>query len=166
MRRITTSPMLRSGFPLSAFRGGSGRTVENLADRAASIREQSRPRPGAAVPAVLLGWILPGAGHLYLRRFDKGLIFLGGIGSLFVLGLVMHSRLQMILGLDDLLASLFSLAQMAIGLPYFVARALGYDAGMVTAVSYEYGNTFTAVAGLLNILVVLDAYDTAVGRKG
>ena len=29
----------------------------------------------------------------------------------------------------------------------------------------EYGNTFTAVAGLLNILVILDAYDTALGRK-
>ena len=26
-------------------------------------------------------------------------------------------------------------------------------------------NTFTAVAGLLNILVILDAYDTALGRK-
>ena len=31
--------------------------------------------------------------------------------------------------------------------------------------TYEYGNTFTAVAGLLNILVILDAYDTARGRK-
>jgi hypothetical protein len=27
------------------------------------------------------------------------------------------------------------------------------------------GNTFTEVGGLLNILVVLDAYDVAVGRK-
>jgi uncharacterized protein DUF6677 len=32
-------------------------------------------------------------------------------------------------------------------------------------VTFEYGNTFTAVAGLLNILVILDAYDTALGRK-
>ena len=54
---------------------------------------------------------------------------------------------------------------MAIGLPYFVARMLGYEAGQVTSVTFEYGNTFTAVAGLLNILVVLDAYDVAVGRK-
>jgi hypothetical protein len=42
---------------------------------------------------------------------------------------------------------------------------LGYEAGSVTSVTFEYGNTFTAVAGLLNILVVLDAYDVAVGRK-
>ena len=37
--------------------------------------------------------------------------------------------------------------------------------GVVTAASYEYGNTFLIVAGLLNMLVVLDAYDIALGRK-
>ena len=123
------------------------------------------PRPAAAVPACLLAWLVPGAGHLYLRRTRKGLVFLGAIGALFVLGLAMDSRLEMTVGLDDILASLFSLAQMAIGLPYFAARLLGYEAGSVTSVTFEYGNTFTAVAGLLNILVVLDAYDVAVGRK-
>jgi hypothetical protein len=123
------------------------------------------PRPAAALPACLLAWLLPGAGHLYLRRTTKGLVFLGSIGALFIMGLAMDSRLEMTVGLDDILASLFSLAQMAIGLPYLAARMLGYEAGRVTSVTFEYGNTFTAVAGLLNILVVLDAYDVAVGRK-
>jgi hypothetical protein len=122
-------------------------------------------RPASAVPACILAWLVPGAGHFYLRRPHKGLIFLGAIGALFVLGLAMDSRLQLTTGLDDILASLFSLAQMAIGVPYFAARLLGYDAGQVTSVTFEYGNTFTAVAGLLNVLVVLDAYDIAVGRK-
>jgi TM2 domain-containing membrane protein YozV len=118
----------------------------------------------SAVPAALFAWLLPGAGHLYLRRPGKALLFLGAIGALFALGVAMDSRLTMNLGLDDLLASLFSLAQMAIGLPYLAARALGFD-GDVRSVTFEYGNTFTAVAGLLNILVILDAYDTALGRK-
>ncbi len=122
-------------------------------------------RPAAAVPACLLAWLVPGAGHFYLRRTGKGFIFLGAIGALFILGLAMDSRLQMAVGLDDILASLFSLAQMAIGVPYLVARMMGFEAGQVTSVTFEYGNTFTAVAGLLNILVVLDAYDIAVGRK-
>ena len=113
---------------------------------------------------MLFAWLVPGAGHLYLRRPGKGLVFLGAVGALFALGVAMDSRLQMNLGLDDLLASLFSLAQMAMGLPYFIARGLGFE-GDVRSVTFEYGNTFTAVAGLLNILVVLDAYDTAVGRK-
>ena len=33
------------------------------------------------------------------------------------------------------------------------------------AVTYEYGNTFLIVAGLLNALVVIDAFDIAMGRK-
>ena len=121
-------------------------------------------RRAAAIPACLFAWLLPGAGHLYLGRTAKGLAFLGAIGTLFVLGVAMDARLQMSLGLDDVLASLFSLAQMAIGLPYVLARGLGFE-GDVRSVTFEYGNTFTAVAGLLNILVILDAYDTALGRK-
>jgi hypothetical protein len=49
--------------------------------------------------------------------------------------------------------------------PYFVAGALGYGNGDVRAVTYEYGNAFLIVAGLLNLLVVIDAYDVALGRK-
>ena len=77
----------------------------------------------------------------------------------------MDARLQMYLGFDDPLSFLRSLAQMAIGLPYFVARGLGFEAGSVKAVTHEYGNTFTEVSGLLNVLVILDAHDIAVGRK-
>jgi hypothetical protein len=122
-------------------------------------------RPAAAVPACLLAWLLPGAGHLYLRRPVKGLILMGSILALFVLGLFLDARLQPYLGFDDPLAILRSLAQMAIGVPYFIARALGFEAGTVTSVTHEYGNTFTEVGGLLNILVILDAFDTALGRK-
>lgn len=122
-------------------------------------------RPAAAVPACLFAWLLPGAGHLYLRRRVKGLVFLGGIGALFLIGVALDARLQLYLGIDDPLAFLRSLAQMALGLPYFAARALGFEAGQVTSVTHEYGNTFTEVGGLLNILVILDAYDTALGRK-
>lgn len=91
---------------------------------------------------------------------------MGAIGALFILGVMLDSRLDVHLGFDDILASLFSLAQMATGLPYVLVRALGFTAGgEPTSVTFEYGNTFTAVAGLLNILLILDAYDIAIGRK-
>ena len=61
--------------------------------------------------------------------------------------------------------SLPGLADVGIGVPYFIAAALGYGNGDVRAVTYEYGNAFLIVAGLLNLLVVIDAYDVAVGRK-
>jgi hypothetical protein len=51
------------------------------------------------------------------------------------------------------------------GLPWLVSLMFDAGRGVVTAVSYEYGNCFLIVAGLLNFLVVLDAFDVAVGRK-
>ena len=129
-------------------------------DAATAARDSSR-----TVAAGLLAWVWPGLGHLYLRRRGKALILMGAILALFVLGVAMDSRLQLHLGLEDPLALLFSAAQMGIGAPYFLARALGFEAGVVTSVSYEYGNTFTAVGGLLNILVILDALDIARGYK-
>jgi hypothetical protein len=117
------------------------------------------------VAAGLLAWVWPGLGHLYLHRRGKGLVLMGAILALFVLGVAMDSRLQLHLGLEDPLALLFSLAQMGVGAPYILARMLGFEAGQVTSAAYEYGNTFTAVGGLLNILVILDAVDTGRGRK-
>jgi hypothetical protein len=126
----------------------------------AAARDSSR-----AFAAALLAWVFPGLGHLFLGRRAKGLVLAGCIVALFVLGVGMDSRLQMHVGLEDPLALLFSLAQMGVGAPYVLARLLGYEAGLVTSPSYEYGNTFTAVAGLLNVLVILDALDTARGIR-
>jgi hypothetical protein len=63
------------------------------------------------------------------------------------------------------LVALAALADLGIGAPYIIARVVGFGEGRVVAVTYEYGNTFLVVAGLLNALVVLDAYDIALGRK-
>ncbi len=135
---------------------------------ATAARDSSR-----TLAAGLLSWVWPGLGHVFLGRRAKGLVFMGSILALFVLGVGMDSRLQLYLGLEDPLAFLFSLAQMGIGAPYVIARYLGYGGGspdvlemLVKSPSYEYGNTFTAVGGLLNVLVILDALDTARGVRG
>ena len=44
-----------------------------------------------------------------------------------------------------------------------LAREAGQ--GDVVAATYEFGNTFLIVSGLLNMLIVLDVYDLATGRK-
>ena len=61
--------------------------------------------------------------------------------------------------------ALAAFASLGNGLPYVIAAALGLGKGVVTAASYEHGNTFVIVSGLLNMLVALDAYDIALGRK-
>ncbi|OFW15937.1 MAG: hypothetical protein A3F70_15130 [Acidobacteria bacterium RIFCSPLOWO2_12_FULL_67_14] len=63
------------------------------------------------------------------------------------------------------LVALAAFADVGVGAPYAVARAAGAGAGRVTDQGFEYGNAFLIVAGLLNMLVVLDAFDVAQGRK-
>jgi len=119
---------------------------------------------GSLVLLCLASWAIPGAGHLWLGRRSKGLIFLIALPMMFAIGLAIRGRLAPF-DLSDLLVSLAAVADLGIGLPYFIASALGYGGGDVRAVTYEYGCTFLIVAGLLNLLVVIDAYDTAMGRK-
>ena len=112
----------------------------------------------------LAAWVLPGAGHLLLGRRAKGLIFLIALPLMFAIGVGIEGRLFPF-QLSEPLAGLAAVADVGIGVPYFVAWALGLGAGRVLAVTYEYGNAFLITAGLLNMLVVVDVYDIALGRK-
>ena len=94
----------------------------------------------------------------------KGLIFSVVLPVMFALGLYLEGRIFPI-EFSQPLVALAALANMGIGLPYVAARVMGYGAGNVIAVTYEYGNTFLIVAGLLNALVVIDAFDISMGRK-
>jgi hypothetical protein len=107
---------------------------------------------------------VPGAGHLWLGRRQKGVVFLVLLPLMFACGLALHGRIFPF-QFSEPLVGLAALADLGIGLVYLVAKLAGLGAGVVTAVTYEYGNTFLIVAGLLNTLVVLDAFDIANGRK-
>jgi hypothetical protein len=119
---------------------------------------------GWLVLLCLAAWAVPGAGHLWLGRRSKGFIFLVALPLMFALGLALQGRLFPF-DMSEWLVGLAAVADVGIGIPYFIAGALGYGAGEVRAVTYEYGNAFLIVVGLLNLLVVIDAYDVAVGRK-
>ncbi len=112
----------------------------------------------------LASWAVPGLGHFWLGKRTKGLIFFIALPAMFALGLAFHGRIFPF-DFTDPLVGLEAVADFGIGLVYFLAAPLGLGAGDVRAVSYEYGNTFLVVAGLLNLLVVIDAFDVALGRK-
>lgn len=128
--------------------------------RATAERAQTAP----PLLTCLAAWIVPGAGHLWQGRTQKGLIFLVALPLMFVIGLLLGGRLFPF-ELSQPLVALAAFANLGLGVPYFVASGLGLGQGAVTAPAYEYGNAFLIVAGLLNMLVVLDAYDIALGRK-
>ncbi len=119
---------------------------------------------GGLVLLCLASWAIPGAGHLWQGRHIKGLIFLMALPLMFGIGLAAEGRLFPF-DFSEPLVGLSALANIGIGLPYVIATWLGYGLGQVRAVSYEYGNAFLIVAGLLNALVVIDACDIALGRK-
>jgi Family of unknown function (DUF6677) len=112
----------------------------------------------------LLAWFVPGAGHLWAGQRAKGIVFLLLLPLMFAVGLALQGRIFPF-ELGQPLVALAALADLGVGVPYVVARALGQGAGNVVAVTYEYGNTFVIVAGLLNLLVVCDAWDLAAGKK-
>ena len=112
----------------------------------------------------VVAWFLPGAGHLWLARRQKGVVFLVALTLMFAFGLWLEGRLFPFEPSQPLVA-LAAIADLGVGLPYFVAQAFGAGRGNVIAISYEYGNTFIIAAGLLNMLVVLDVFDIAKGRK-
>jgi len=111
-----------------------------------------------------LAWFVPGAGHLWLGRRQKGIVFLVALTLMFVFGLWLEGRLFPF-DMTQPLVVLAAIADLGIGCPYFVARLMGIGRGDVVVITYEYGNTFIIAAGLLNMLVVLDVFDIAKGRK-
>lgn len=112
----------------------------------------------------VVAWAWPGVGHLWLGRRQKGLTFLVALPLMFGFGLWLQGRLFPF-EISQPLVALAFLADIGIGIPYLLAKTLGAGAGSVIEITYEYGNTFIIVAGLLNMLVVLDAFDIAQGRK-
>ena len=128
----------------------------------ATVAEEKQA--GGLVLLCVAAWLVPGAGHLWLGHRVKGAIFLAAIPAMFLLGIAIQGRLFPI-DFSEPLVGLMAIAEIGSGLPYFVANAMGRGAGDVTAVTYEYGNAFVIVAGLLNLLIVNDAYDVAIGRK-
>lgn len=128
------------------------------ADKVSAARVQS------SALLLLTSWVVPGAGHLLLGRRRKALVFAIVLPVMFGIGLALKGRLFPFTPSDPLVA-LASLANVMTGFPYVLARLFGGGEGVVTAITYEYGNTFMIASGLLNMLVILDAFDIAKGRK-
>jgi hypothetical protein len=122
-------------------------------------------RPADPTITMLAAWLVPGAGHLLVGQWRKGVVFLVVLTGMFLIGLAFGGRLfpfQM----SEPLVFLAAAAEWALGLPRLLAAMFGGGRGTVVSVTYEYGNTFLIVSGLLNLLIILDAADIARGRKG
>lgn len=112
---------------------------------------------------MVLALLVPGLGHFYLGRRARAAAFFAILMLLFVIGLALEGRLYTVQE-GNVLSLLATIGSMGIGLPYFIARHMR-DFGDVTSITFEYGNAFVLTAGLMNLLLIVDSFDIAEGRK-
>jgi hypothetical protein len=118
-----------------------------------------------AITAMVLAYLVPGAGHFYLGKRGRAVAFFVIVCLIFAIGLAIDGDLYTVFHTGgSLLRFLAGLGSMGGGILYFVAVAMGAH-GDVTSITYEHGTAFTITAGLMNLLLMLDAYDIAEGRK-
>lgn len=115
--------------------------------------------------AAVLAWVFPGLGHLYLGRRRTALLYAAIVTVTFLLGLSFQGRLYTI-DSSQPLTILATFAVSGAGLLNIAARFLSDNpGGAILAPTYEYGCAYLLTAGLMNLLLMLDAWDIASGRK-
>lgn len=138
---------------------------------AKEIEKDSRvSTPAMAWLIGVLAWAVPGAGHFFLKRWRRGALIGGAVWAMFLSGLWLGGHLFSMTGADQGFSAFLQLlpmiANFGSGLPYIVCWLMNIGfAENAQRLTYEYGNTFLLVAGLLNYLAMLDAFDIAAGRK-
>ncbi len=128
--------------------------------------------PGSAWAVAAAAWLVPGAGHLGLRKWGRAALMGGAVWLCFILGLAMGGHLFDMSsgqGSSPLLQVPPMIANLGSGLLYLICWTMGVGVGddpqQAARATYEYGTTFLLIAGLLNYLVMLDAFDIAARRK-
>lgn len=128
------------------------------------MTDPTPPRRSTAV-AMALAWLVPGLGHYYLGRRRTAVAFLVLVLLTFLAGLSFQGRLYSVED-GQPLTILATFAVYGAGLLNLAARAIVENpAGTILAPTYEYGCAYLLTAGLMNLLLVLDAYDLAAGKK-
>jgi hypothetical protein len=121
----------------------------------------------------IAAWLVPGLGHLLLGRWVRALLLGATVWLCFLTGIWMGGHLFTVGGNEQGLSALLQLppmiANLGSGVLYIASWLFGVgftdDPAHAARATYEYGNTFLLVAGLLNYLAMLDAFDIAAGRK-
>jgi uncharacterized protein DUF6677 len=115
--------------------------------------------------AAIAGWLVPGLGHLILRRWSKAAVYFLCIGGLACVGLAMRGAV-FAAGAEDLFDRLGFFADLGAGAFYFLAHQIQSAGPDIAHATGDYGTRFFAAAGMLNFLTVLEAFDLGQGGAG
>jgi len=133
-------------------------------DKAAAASAPRYPLTTIAIVAPIVGWLIPGAGHLMQKRYVRGILLMVSVVAMFLIGLGMNGRVYGPNG-GDILEMLGFVGDLGSGALYFLARIMGWGQAAAAHASADYGKTFVIVAGLLNFIAAADAHHIALGKK-
>jgi hypothetical protein len=126
--------------------------------------EPEYPLTTMTVVAPIVGWLIPGGGHILLKRYGRGILLLISVVAMFLIGLGMQGRIYQPNG-GDILDILGFVGDVGSGVLYFLARIMDWGNVMAANAAADYGKTFLIVAGLLNFIAAADAHHIALGKK-
>lgn len=114
--------------------------------------------------AAVAGWIVPGLGHLLVRRWSKAAVYFLCVGGLACAGLAMRGGVFSS-GAQDIFDRLGFFADLGAGIFYFLAHQIQTVGPDVAHATGDYGTRLFAAAGMLNLLTVLEVFDIGRGSE-
>ena len=120
--------------------------------------------PLLAIVAAVAAWIVPGLGHLLLRRWTKAVVYFLCVGTLAVVGLLMRGEVFQAGG-ADIFDRLGFFAEISSGVFYFLAHSINPAGADISRAAGDYGTRLIATAGVLNLLCVLEAFHIGFDRE-
>jgi hypothetical protein len=146
----------------------ASQTFATVAEPSAPIAPSAQSRPNALAliaPAIaIIAWLVPGLGHLLLRRWGRGLAFFIAVGGLAMSGYLMRGNVFPPHSPDPF-GTLGFIADASSGVFYLLARVVEASGPNVSRAIGDYGTRFIAAAGIVNVLGICDAYEIATGRR-
>jgi hypothetical protein len=116
------------------------------------------------VVALFAGWLIPGAGHLLIKKPIRAALLFVSITAMFAIGIALEGKVYTP-NTGDILDILGFAGDLGSGLLYILARTFDLGHSSVQIAIADYGTKFIVVAGLLNIVAAVDAHSLASGRK-
>jgi hypothetical protein len=154
----TAAPLTRaekSRRPASAARADKSKQAEAATEY---------PLTTIAVVAPIVGWLIPGGGHILLKRYVRGALLFMSVVAMFLIGLGLNGRVYKPNG-GDILDILGFIGDVGTGGLYILARIMDWGSALSANAAADYGKTFIIVAGLLNFIAAADAHHIALGKK-
>lgn len=141
----------------------------NVADEPLNeVAPTATPRKGTnALPLLvfLADLAVPGLGHFWLRRWERGILFFVAVGGLALCGFLMRGQ-EFTAASGDPFGRLGFVADACSGVFYLLARVFEAAGPNLSRAAGDYGTRFLASAGIVNLIAALDAYAIAHGRRG